>query len=112
MTTDLIPLTDDTIATLKSKHRRLRSFSLERGGQVFVVRAPSEDEFHRAIDKISDGGSKRSEAVLEVGEACLVFPESADLRRLMSEAPGLAYTAGNQALELAGISEGYGVKKL
>ena len=112
-TTDTtIELTPDTIADLKRKHRHIKQFSLERGGQVFVVRAPDPDEFQRALDKMSEGGRLKVEATIEVGESCVVFPDAATVRAHTDERPGLPFTAGNHALELSGLGDGYGVKKL
>jgi hypothetical protein len=109
---EVIVLTEEAVESLKRKHRHLKKFALERGGQEFVVRAPDESEFQRAIDKMAEGGRLKSEAVMEVGEACLVFPDAAAIKQHLAERPGLAFSAGNLALELAGVTDGYGVKKL
>lgn len=108
-----IELTPEIVDTLKRKHgAQLQAFRLERGGQEFVVRAPDSAEFERALDKAAEGGRRKVEATTELGEACLVFPEASELQKHLAVKPGLAFTAGNMAFELAGLSDGYGVKKL
>lgn len=106
----MIELTPDIIDTLKAKHGELRKFSLERGGQVFVVRGPSEAEFQRAIDKISEGGRRKTEAIFEIGQACLVFPEAAEVAKIAAVKPGLLMTAGNEAMQIAGIVDTFSEK--
>lgn len=105
-------LTPEIIETIKRKHGRLTSFRLERGGQEMAVRAPTPDELERAMDKASDGGRKKTESQIELGESCIVFPEAADVRKLAEEWPGLYFSAGGIAFEMAGVTDGYGVKKL
>lgn len=108
-----IELTPEIIDTLKRKHGPcLQSFRLERGGQEFAVRAPDPAEFERALDKVADGGRRKVEATTELGEACLVFPEASELQKHLAVKPGLSFSAGNMAFELAGLTDGYGVKKL
>jgi len=107
-----IELTPEITETLKKKHEHLQAFRLDRGGQEFVVRPPTAAEFERALDKAADGGRRKVEATTELGEACLVFPEASELQKHLAAKPGLAFTAGNFAFELAGLSDGYGVKKL
>lgn len=106
-----IILTDDDIEKLKAKHGQLAAFCLARGGQRFVVRAPSADEFQIAADKMADGGRARSDAIMDCGRECLVFPSPEAIDAHMARTPGLAFTAGNLALELAGVTDGVGVKK-
>ncbi len=108
-----IELTPEIIDTLKRKcGATLQAFRLERGGQEFVVRPPDASEFERALDKAAEGGRRKVEATVELGEACLVFPEASEVRKHLEAKPGLAFTAGNLAFELAGLTDGYGVKKL
>lgn len=106
-----IPLTDADIDRLKSKYGRIQAFYLERGGQRFVVRPPNEDEFQYAADKMAEGGRTRSDAIQDTGRDCLVFPDKEAIDRHLVRTPGLALTAGNMALELAGVTDGVGVKK-
>lgn len=110
--TTTIHLTPETIDALKRKHGTLKSFRLERGGQEFVVRAPDGSEYERCMDKVADGGRRKVEAVTELGECCVVFPEAGEVSRLAGLFPALFYSAGNMALEMAGLTDGYGVKKL
>jgi len=112
MSETTIALTPETIDALKRKHGRLTAFRLERGGQEMAVRAPTPDELERAMDKASDGGRKKAEGQIELGEACIVFPEAADVRKLADSWPGLYFSAGGIAFEMAGVTDGYGVKKL
>lgn len=106
----MIELTPDIIDTLKAKYGELRKFSLERGGQVFVVRGPSESEFQRAIDKIGEGGRRKTEAIFEIGQACLVFPDAAEVAKIAAAKPGLLMTAGNEAMQIAGIVDTFSEK--
>lgn len=103
-------LTKDTIDSLKAKHGELRKFCLERGGQPFVVRGPSEGEFQRAMDKIADGGRRKVEAIAEIGEACIVFPPSDEVAKIVASKPGVLFTAGNEAMQIAGVVDAYSEK--
>lgn len=103
-------LTKTLIDELKAKHGELRAFSLERGGQRFVVRGPNEGEFQRALDKIGDGGRRKTEAITEIGEACLVFPPAEEVARIAASKPGLLMTAGNEAMQIAGVVDAYSEK--
>lgn len=109
---DPTPLTPETIDALKRKHRNLKVFRLERGGQELVVRSPDESEFERCMDKAADGGRRKNEAQVELGETCLVFPEPGEVKKLAADFPGLYFSAGGIALEMAGVTDGVGVKKL
>ena len=106
----MIDLTEAIIADLKHKHGELAAFSLERGGQKFVVRGPSEPEFQRAIDKIGEGGRRKTDAMFEIGQACLVFPDAAEVQRIAAAKPGLYLTAGNEAMQIAGVVDTYSEK--
>jgi hypothetical protein len=106
----MIDLDKQTIDDLKARHGELRAFSLDRGGQRFVVRGPSEVEFQRALDKIGDGGRRKTEAILEVGQACLVFPDAAEASKIASAKPGLYLTAGNEAMQIAGVVDTFSEK--
>lgn len=103
-------LTQATIDDLKSKHGELRAFSLERGGQRFVVRGPNEAEFQRALDKINEGGRRKTEAMMEIGQACLVFPAADEVSRVIATKPGMLLTAGNEAMQIAGVVDAYSEK--
>lgn len=106
----MIELTTAIIDDLKAKHGELRAFSLDRGGQRFVVRGPSEVEFQRALDKIGDGGRRKTEAILEVGQACLVFPARDAVATIAAAKPGLYLTAGNEAMQIAGVVDTFSEK--
>lgn len=106
----MIELTQIKIDELKSLHGELRKFSLERNGQAFVVRGPSNPEYERAIDKIGEGGRRRTEAVSELGQACIVFPDAAEVARIVATKPGVLMTAGNEALVIAGITDAFSEK--
>lgn len=103
-------LNQKTIDDLKAKHGELRAFSLERGGQRFVVRGPSEVEFQRALDKINEGGRRKTEAMTEIGQTCIVFPSPEDVAQVASVKPGLFLTAGNEAMQIAGVVDAYSEK--
>lgn len=106
----MIELTKTIIEDLKAKHGELRAFSLERSGQRFVVRGPSEGEFQRAMDKIADGGRRKTEAIAEIGEACLVFPPADEVSKVVAAKPGVLFTAGNEAMQIAGVVDAYSEK--
>lgn len=106
----MIELTQTVIDTLKAQHGELRKFSLERGGQAFVVRGPTEAEFQRALDKINEGGRRKTEAMMEIGQACLVFPPSEEVARFVATKPGMLLTAGNEAMQIAGVVDAYSEK--
>lgn len=108
----IVPLTQEIIDQLKSKHGEVRKFSIDKskGGQEFLSRGPSEPEFDRALDKINDGGRRRSEGIREVGRACLVFPDEAIIEAILLSKPGLTLTAGDVALEIAGVVNAYAEK--
>ena len=106
----MIDLTETTIADLKHKHGELAAFSLERGGQKFVVRGPSEPEFQRAIDKIGKGERRKTDAMFKIGQTCLIFPDAAEVQRIAAAKPGLYLTAGNEAMQIAGVVDTYSEK--
>ena len=107
-----IALTASIIADLKAQHGEdnVRKFQLERGGQEFVVRGPAPGEYERALDKIGDGGRRKTEAIQEVGLACIVFPDRETVDAILVTKPGLKLTAGNVALEISGVVEAYAEK--
>lgn len=106
----MIELTKTIIDDLKAKHGELRKFSLERGGQPFVVRGPNEAEFQRALDKINEGGRRKTEAMMELGQACLVFPPADEVAKVAAVKPGMLLTAGNEAMQIAGVVDAYSEK--
>ena len=112
-------LTKTLIDELKAKHGELRGFVLEQESKIpfqkltaqkFVVRGPSPAEYQRAVDKISDGGRRKIEAIFEIGEACLVFPEASEIAKIAAAKPGLLMTAGNEAMQIAGMVDAYAEK--
>lgn len=85
---------------------------------LLAVRCPAPIEVKRYQDRIKPkakrDGSKEAadptEATIEVGHVCLVYPEAGDLRtRTLESRPGVIVQLGTEALKLAlGVADSEG----
>lgn len=97
-----MPLNPETIANLKEKHSDI--YLLEAGEHEVVVRPPTRGEYRRFRAMATDD-RKKPEAVETLLRDCVLYPESAEIERLLEKKPALADIFGGKVLELAGATE-------
>jgi hypothetical protein len=98
-------LTAEKIAELKARHGRIAKVTSKSRDGFVVIRMPTLPEYQRATDKLHDSEASKRAAYETVGKDCTVFPEGAELVELLAKLPGLAYVAGDEALELSGLGK-------
>ncbi len=105
-------LSEEQIADLKAKHgARLEMISDESGDLEVVVKPPPEAEWDRFTTMLLDDEQK-PRAMKTLVRSCVVYPEAAELKRLIAEQPGIVSTIGGQLSEMAGASRAVSRKKL
>lgn len=98
--------TQDQIDALKAKHGELTlTWFDKKEGVCFVVRAPTQAEYSRFVDRCAEDSKKRPMALDELGRMCAVFPEAPEREAFFSRKPGASTTLATKALEMAGLNE-------
>ncbi len=107
-----MPLSEEKIAELKSKHGDDLRLVEAADGTARVFRKPSRHAYDRWFDKRE---SKPSEAAREIAQDCLAFPDYGTLLSTLDKQPALLMGGGgviDAVTQLAGVGMAPEVKKL
>ena len=109
-------LSDEQISDLKAKHgQKLEVIQNEDGDdteQFYVVaKPPSEGEYDRFTVMLLDDDQK-ARAMKTLVRACVVYPEAAELKKMLAERPGLVGSIGKELAVMAGAARTVSRKKL
>jgi hypothetical protein len=91
-----------TIERIKAEHGEV--YVLEAAGASVVVRPPSRAAMKRFFN-LSSREDRRYEALEALLQDSAVYPEPAELARLLEKKPGLVAPFGEKLVALAGATE-------
>jgi len=91
-----------TIERIKAEHGEV--YVLEAAGVSVVVRPPSRAAMKRFFN-LSSREDRRYEALEALLQDSAVYPEPAELARLLEKKPGLVAPFGEKLVALAGATE-------
>jgi hypothetical protein len=97
-----MPLDTKMIEKLKAEHGEV--YLLEAAGASVVVRPPSRAAMKRFFN-LSSREDRRYEALEALLQDSAVYPEPAELARLLEKKPGLVAPFGEKLVALAGATE-------
>ena len=97
-----MPLDTKMIEKLKAEHGEV--YLLEAAGASVVVRPPSRAAMKRFFN-LSSREDRRYEALEALLQDSAVYPEPAELARLLEKTPGLVAPFGEKLVALAGATE-------
>lgn len=97
-----MPLDAKVIERLKAEHGEV--YILEAAGSSVVVKPPARAAMKRFFN-LSAREDRRYEALEALLQDCVVYPEPAELARLLERKPGLVAPFGEKLVTLAGATE-------
>lgn len=104
-------LTQEEIASLKAKHKDILVVRHSKQKDlVAVVRMPDADEYQMYRDASYDS-DRKSSAMVELVNQCLVWPEGSEKVAMFNRRPGFYETVGNKLVDEAGAEQNAVVEK-
>lgn len=96
-------LSTEDRARLEEQHKEIRVLKL--GGQVVVVRPPTEPEHFRFMDDSTSEKKSKSRAMKALGMSCVVVPDRETVAALCADKPMRYVMLANAAMAMASDDE-------